>query len=100
LILPERFPPTTEVQDIHTKLVRELRLPEAEQLYIEEGITEFNPIVSQVFNKLYLSSESVFIGAPSGSNLKLCSELAVFREIQDTERSDKIVYIAPNDDLC
>ena len=53
LILPERFPPTTEIQDMHSKLVRELQFEEAEALYQSEGIREFNAIQTQTFNKLY-----------------------------------------------
>jgi hypothetical protein len=52
---------------MHSRLVKELNFPEAEKLYLDDdGIKEFDPIVTQVFNKLYLSNESVFIGAPSG----------------------------------
>lgn len=81
LILPERFPQTTELQDIHSKLVRELKFKDAEDLYIGEGKKEFNSIQSQTFNKIYLSDESVFIGAPSGSDIITCAELAIFKEI-------------------
>ncbi|CDW82626.1 u5 small nuclear ribonucleoprotein 200 kda helicase [Stylonychia lemnae] len=99
LILPERFPATTDVQDMHSKLVRELQFQEAEDLYIGEGIKEFNSIQTQTFNKVYQTDESVFIGAPSGSQIIVCAELAIFREIQK-EDFKKIVYIAPNEQLC
>ena len=60
-----------------------------------DGLKEFNPIQTQVFSKVYLSDESVFIGAPSGSDLLTCAELAIFRELQ-SEDGGKILYLAPN----
>ena len=97
LILPEKFAPPTELQDMHSKLVRELNFKEAEDIYLQEGIKEFNAIESQAFNKLYMTDESVFVGA--SSDLTLCAELAILREIQQ-ETFEKIVYIAPDDGLC
>lgn len=38
------------------------------------------------------------MGAPSGSDIIVCAELAIFREIQK-EDLKKIVYIAPNEHL-
>jgi len=81
LILPERFAPPTELQDMHSKLVKELNFKEGEELYLNEGIKEFNAIVTQSFNKLYLTDESVFIGAPTDSGTLTCAELAIFKEI-------------------
>ncbi len=59
-----------------------MKFKEAEDLYLSEGLKEFNAIQTQAFNKLYLSDESVFVGAPSGSGNTQCAELAIFREIQ------------------
>jgi pre-mRNA-splicing helicase BRR2 len=98
LILPERFAPPTELQDMHSKLVKELAFKEGEDHYFSQGIKEFNAIVTQSFNKLYLTDESVFIGAPTGSSIVLCAELAIFREIQ-SETFDKIVYLCPVESL-
>lgn len=84
---------------MHSKLVKELGFKEAEDLYLSEGIKEFNAIVTQSFNKLYLTDESVFIGAPTGSNILQCAELAIFREIQQ-EHFEKIAYICPVESIC
>lgn len=62
-------------------------------------MSEFNPIQTQVFSKVYQSDDSVFIGAPSGSGLLTSAELAIFRELQ-SEDGGKILYIAPNKLLC
>ena len=67
---------------MHSKLVRELNFKEAEDLYISEGLKDFNPIVTQAFPKVYQSDESVLVGAPSGSGSNIiCAELAIFKEI-------------------
>lgn len=84
---------------MHSKLVKELDFKEAEDLYLSQGFKDFNPIITQAFNKLYMTDESLFIGAPSGSGLITCAELAIFREIQ-SENFDKIVYISPIESLC
>jgi pre-mRNA-splicing helicase BRR2 len=99
LILPERFSAPTELQDMHSKLVKELGFKEAEDLYLSEGTKEFNAIITQSFNKLYLTDESVFVGAPTGSSIVTCAELAIFKEIQ-SETFDKIVYMCPVESLC
>ena len=50
---------------MQNKLVKELDFEEAEEILIEkDGIREFSPIQSQVFDKLYLGGESIFIGLP------------------------------------
>ena len=54
---------------MHSKLVREMGFKEAEDLYLGEGVKEFNAIVTQSYNKLYLTDESVFVGAPTGSSI-------------------------------
>jgi len=41
----------------------------------------------------------VFIGAPAGSGLLTCAELAIFREVQ-SETFEKIVYLCPSEQLC
>lgn len=76
-----------------------MNFPEAEQLYLEAGMKEFNSIITQVFNKLYQTDEPLFIGAPAGSGQQICAELAIFREIQ-SETAGKIVYIGPVETLC
>ena len=44
----------------------------------------------------------MFIGAPSGSGLLTCAELAIFNELNGLQEDDdvKILYIAPNTLLC
>ena len=82
LLLPEKFTAPTQLQDLYPRLVKDLQFEEVESLFTKvDGVTEFNPIQTQVFSKVYQSDESVFIGAPSGSGLMTCAELAIFREL-------------------
>lgn len=64
LILPDKYPPHTELLDLQPLPVSALRNKEFESIYRE--IRQFNPIQTQVFNSLYSSDDNVFIGAPSG----------------------------------
>jgi replicative superfamily II helicase len=53
-----------------------------------------------VFDQLYLSDSSVFLGVPSGgSEGRVLAELVISREIQK-EDFGKIVYICPHWELC
>ena len=61
--------------------LKDLDFEEVESLYSKQGIKELNPIQTQTFSKIYQSDESVFIGAPSGSDMLMCAELAIFREL-------------------
>ena len=100
MLLPEKFVAQTELKDLYKKTVKDLQFKEAEQLYTNvDHKTEFNSIQTQAFSKIYHSDESVFLGAPSGSDLLTCIELAIFRELQ-SEHGGKILYIAPNEILC
>ena len=91
-----------ELQDMHSRLVKELNFKEAEDLYLNvDGMKEFNAIHTQAFNKLYQSDESIFIGTPSGGSQgnTISSELALFRYFQK-DNCEKAVYIAPVESLC
>ena len=77
--MPDKFLAPTQLQDMYPRQVRDLKFDEVEQLYRQDGTTEFNPIVTMVFEKLYQSNESMFIGAPT--DLLTCAELAIFREL-------------------
>lgn len=79
LLLPDKFLAPTQLQDMYPRQVRDLKFDEVEQLYRQDGTTEFNPIVTMVFEKLYQSNESMFVGAPT--DLLTCAELAIFREL-------------------
>jgi pre-mRNA-splicing helicase BRR2 len=65
LILPEKYPPHTELLDLQPLPVSAFRNAEFEAIY--SNYQNFNPIQTQVFNSLYASDESVLVCAPVGS---------------------------------
>lgn len=67
LILPDKYPPHTELLDLQPKPVGALSNREYESLYSSNGVKNFNAIQTQVFNALYGTDENVFVGAPAGS---------------------------------
>jgi pre-mRNA-splicing helicase BRR2 len=65
LILPEKYPPHTELLDLQPLPVSALRSPQFEEIY--KNYKQFNPIQTQVFNTLYSSDENTLVCAPAGS---------------------------------
>ncbi len=63
LILPEQYPPHTELLDLHPLPVAALHNKEYQALY---PYSHFNPIQTQVFHTLYYTDHNVLIGAPTG----------------------------------
>ncbi|ORX36116.1 Sec63 Brl domain-domain-containing protein [Kockovaella imperatae] len=76
LIRPEPFPPHTPLLDLQLQPVTALHNKAFENLYPFES---FNKIQTQVFQALYTTDESVFVGAPTGSGKTVCAELALLR---------------------
>lgn len=104
LILPEKFPPPTELLDLQpvsniylcsltTQLpVTDLKNPKYEQLYPK--FKYFNPIQTQVFNTLYNTDNNVLVCAPTGAGKSICAEFAMLRLFNQSE-DGKVVYIGP-----
>lgn len=97
LILPEKYPPHTELHDLQPLPVTALRNPDYEKLYAG-WISHFNPIQTQVFNALYTTNDNVLIGAPTGSGKTVCAEFALLHLWNQADDS-RAVYIAPLQDL-
>ncbi|KAI8793415.1 U5 small nuclear ribonucleoprotein 200 kDa helicase [Biomphalaria glabrata] len=98
LILPERYPPPTELLDLQPLPITALRNPKFESLYSKK-FPIFNPIQTQVFNAIYNSDENVFVGAPTGSGKTICGEFAVLRMFSQNPEG-RCVYVAPLDALA
>lgn len=79
LILPEKYPPHTELLDLQPIPIEALRNPDLEALYQKESFKFFNPIQTQVFPALYDSDDNVLVCAPTGSGKTICAEFALFR---------------------
>ncbi|ORY19390.1 Sec63 Brl domain-domain-containing protein [Clohesyomyces aquaticus] len=96
LILPEKFPPHTSLLELQPLPISELKRREYQQLY--EGINSFNRVQTQVFNSLYTSDETVFIGASAGIGKTFCAEFAILRHWSG-DNEGRIVYLAPYQSL-
>ncbi|XP_043809314.1 LOW QUALITY PROTEIN: DExH-box ATP-dependent RNA helicase DExH12-like [Manihot esculenta] len=94
LILPEKYPPPTELLDLQPLPVTALRNPSYEALY--QDFKHFNPVQTQVFTVLYNTDDNVLVAAPTGSGKTICAEFALLRNYQKGPDSVmRAVYIAP-----
>ncbi|KAK4375667.1 hypothetical protein RND71_006344 [Anisodus tanguticus] len=99
LILPEKFPPPTELLDLQPLPVTALRNPTYEVLY--QDFKHFNPVQTQVFTVLYNSDDNVLVAAPTGSGKTICAEFSILRNHQKGPDSIlRAVYIAPIEALA
>ncbi|XP_053995787.1 activating signal cointegrator 1 complex subunit 3 [Hylaeus anthracinus] len=91
LILPEIYPPHTDLLKLQPLPIKALKEPTFEKLY---KFTHFNPIQTQIFHCLYHTDNNVLLGAPTGSGKTIVAEIAMFR-IFKMYPTQKVVYIAP-----
>ncbi|EPQ10851.1 U5 small nuclear ribonucleoprotein 200 kDa helicase [Myotis brandtii] len=98
LILPEKYPPPTELLDLQPLPVSALRNSTFESLY-QGKFPFFNPIQTQVFNTVYNSDDNVFVGAPTGSGKTICAEFAILRMLLQSSEG-RCVYITPVEALA
>ncbi|XP_009787289.1 DExH-box ATP-dependent RNA helicase DExH12-like [Nicotiana tabacum] len=99
LILPEKYPPPTELLDLQPLPVTALRNPAYEAVY--QDFKHFNPVQTQVFTVLYNSDDNVLVAAPTGSGKTICAEFAILRNLQKGPDSTiRAVYIAPLEALA
>lgn len=96
LVLPERFPPHTQLLDLQPVPVQALKIKEYIALY--PNWDRFNKIQTQVFKSIYDSDDSIFVGAPTGSGKTVCAEFALLRHWKNAD-AGKAVYIAPFPEL-
>ncbi|KAL2756416.1 hypothetical protein ACRALDRAFT_1042526 [Sodiomyces alcalophilus JCM 7366] len=104
LILPEKFPPHTELLELQPLPVSALKVKEYARLY--PGWDHFNRIQTQTFKSLYETDQNVFVGAPTGSGKTVCAEFALMRHWSkrnttdgDDQAGGRAVYIAPYQEL-
>lgn len=96
LILPEKFPPHTELLELQPLPVSALKDPEYVKLYPDWS--QFNRMQTQTFNSLYKTDQNVFVGAPTGSGKTVCAEFALLRHWTKAD-SGRAVYVAPFQEL-
>lgn len=99
LILPEKYPPPTELLDLQPLPVSALRNSSYEAIY--QDFKHFNPVQTQVFTVLYNSDDNVLVAAPTGSGKTICAEFAILRNHQKgLDSVMRVVYIAPIEALA
>ncbi|KAK4192708.1 putative pre-mRNA-splicing factor [Podospora australis] len=96
LILPERFPPHTELLPLQPLPVAALKAKDYAALYPDWN--HFNKVQTQTFNSLYTTHNNVLIAAPTGSGKTVCAEFALLRHWAKPD-SGRAVYIAPFQEL-
>ncbi|KAK3330391.1 Sec63 Brl domain-containing protein [Apodospora peruviana] len=96
LILPERFPPHTELLDLQPLPVAALKAKDFAALYPDWQ--QFNKVQTQTFNTLYNTDNNVLIAAPTGNGKTVCAEFALLRHWAKGD-SGRAVYIAPFQEL-
>lgn len=92
MILPEKFPPHTELLELQPLPVSALKVSNYVDLYPDWK--QFNRIQTQTFNSLYKTDQNVFVGAPTGSGKTVCAEFALLRHWSQGGEG-RAVYIAP-----
>ncbi|TWU78025.1 DEIH-box ATPase [Metarhizium rileyi] len=92
LILPEKFPPHTELLELQPLPVSALKVADYVDLYPDWK--QFNRIQTQTFNSLYKTDQNVFVGASTGSGKTVCAEFSILRHWNQGE-AGRAVYIAP-----
>ena len=92
LVLPEKFPPHTQLLHLQPLPVAALKRQDYVDLYPDWQ--QFNRIQTQTFNSLFQSDDNVFVGSPTGSGKTVCAEFALLRHWTKAD-SGKAVYIAP-----
>lgn len=93
LILPNKFPPHTELLDLQPLPLSALRQPQFESIYSGQ-VTHFNSVQTQAFTELYDTDNNVLVCAPPGSGKTLCAEVAMLRLFKLGEADDaKVVYV-------
>ncbi|EJD54668.1 Sec63-domain-containing protein [Auricularia subglabra TFB-10046 SS5] len=97
LLLPEKFPQPTALLDLQQLPISALHNKEFERIY-ESTIQTFNKIQTQVFQALYTTDDSVFVGAPTGSGKTICAEFSLMR-LWSKRDSSRAVCIEPYQDM-
>ena len=97
LILPQKYPPPTELLDLQPLPVSVLTNRTFAALY--DDFRHFNAIQTQTFANLYEGDDNVLVCAPTGSGKTACAEFAILR-LFSSQTDAKCVYVAPRDEIA
>ncbi|KAG0171135.1 hypothetical protein DFQ28_003899 [Apophysomyces sp. BC1034] len=93
LILPELYPPHTDLLDLQPLPVSALHDEVLEDICAKR-FSHFNPVQTQIFHTLYNTAHNALVGAPTGSGKTIAAELVMWWAFRQHPGS-KVVYIAP-----
>jgi len=91
LVLPQTYPPDTELLRVQPLPVTALFNKEAESMY---PFSHFNPIQTQMFHIGYHTDHNILLGAPTGSGKTISAEICIHRLFRKYP-GKKVIYIAP-----
>ncbi|CAK7215283.1 Pre-mRNA-splicing helicase BRR2 [Sporothrix curviconia] len=107
LLLPDKFPPHTELLDLQPLPVSALKHKDHMALYPEWQT--FNRIQTQTYNSLYATDQNVLVASSTGSGKTVCAEFALLRlwthDLQQRQEKGedaedvRAVYVAPLQEL-
>ena len=95
-ILPAKFPPPTELLDLHPLSTSAIGESALSKLF---SFKEFNPIQTQTFHELFKTDRNALICAPSGSGKTTLAEFAILRMLVSNP-TGKCVFVAPNEQIA
>ena len=95
-ILPAKFPPPTELLDLHQLPTSAIGEAALSKLF---PFKEFNPIQTQTFHELFKTDHNVLVCAPSGSGKTTLAEFAILRMLISAP-TGKCVYVAPSEQIA
>ncbi|KAK3217848.1 hypothetical protein Dsin_011818 [Dipteronia sinensis] len=85
LILPEKYPPPTELSDLQPLPVIALWNRSYEALY--QDFMHFNPVQTLMFTVLNSTDDKALVAAPTGSGKTICAEFAILKNHQKATAS-------------
>lgn len=88
--LPKKFPAFTELLDLQRIPTSDLK---KEEFISTFDFSYFNKAQTQVFQTLYSTNDSLFVGVSKGSGKTVCAELAILNHWR--QNKGRIVYISP-----